>query len=506
MYDEKYVLDWTKITSGFKSYHKTGILVTLTVMIITIFGNNILFPDVYESSALVRVKTNVVDTNTESNRIIRERVVQEELLSRIVLEKVFTELNLNKSDDEKTLIQNIVESVTGHETKVRSVNMDMFIRDLRQEINIVEVDSNNGGGTNLFSVTMRGSNPKTVAKIVNTLVDKYVSERKFATQSDTEIAVNFLKDQVEESRQRLHVITQKLDTFRTQNAAYLVSETEIASALQSAKLQLAENQNIMVQNKALVQTLRETLIDASSAGSIEQNGIVLSPKERLLQLEAKLAVLQAKFLPSHPDVKNTVAEIKFAKQQISLHRVSNVDVNISSRSNPEVNRIRVDLTNAQTAAQSAEARIKSLTEEIKSLRDKSSKIPTINQTLSSMQSMKDRAESEYIRLKDRLTSEMVSIEALKGSAGSRFSVVDPATEATIPLIRSRLSLYAIGIIISILMGTGVCIGLGTVFPRDVSVNTLETNDYMFYISSAVVFTCVLIYIIIQFIQQIIVVV
>ena len=450
---------------------------------------------------------NPVNATPETSRVARERVVQEELLSYLVLEQVISSLNLNTVSDDKTAIQYLIEGVTGRETRQRAVSMDAFVRDLRKEINIVEVDANNGGGTNIFSVTMRGKQPGEIAMIVNTLIDKYIAGRTSAKRSDTEQAIEVLATQVEKHRSALYVATKKLNMFRSMNAKYLTSESEVSTALQSAKMRLIEASSELTQARALAGSLQGTLsaespiVIRSEAG---QDSVILNPQDRLYQLEGQLASLQVKFRDEHPQIRKTKAEIAKLKRQIAMNAdlPRTRQIAAGNSANPEFQRLRSDLTTATAQEQAAVAKIRLIKTEIADLEDKSAKIPNIVQMLSVLEANEEKAKQDYTGVNDRLMAANVNVDVLKTSAGTHFSVLDPAQTPDTPLIRSRLVLHMLGIIGSVMLGIGAALSLGLVFPRASGAISLK-NNLMFYGSSVGVVGLVFAYSALQFVKQMI---
>lgn len=506
MYDDRYVINWKQLLEGMKVYNKIGIIVSIILIYIFIFGNKMLLPDQYESTALVRVKTINSELAREDGRSNRERIVQEELLSRQVLEKVIKNLHVESTDYKKSFLQQIVEIVTGRETKMKEISMDAMVRDLRKEIMIVEVDSNSGGGTNVFSVTMRGKDPKVIANIVNSVVNKYVEGKTDAKILDAEQAIRFLTKQVEDNQANLNVAMKKLNLYRSQNTKFLLSENEVSSSLQDAKMRLIEAQSVLTQKNDLIVSLKEALKSESPVVVGENNSVMINPHERLLQLESHLATLNTKFFPEHPEIKSTIAEINSLRDRIESGKATPNRVSFAGgRTNPEFQRIRSDLATAMSEAKAAKQQIGLIKEEIDDLNEKLKNIPKVSQTLSILDGNKEKAESEYNNSKDRLTSESIELAILKTSVGTNFSIVDPAIESTTPMIRSRLVLYVAGIIFSVGAGIAISLFLGYTFPRQY-VPSSKVHNIMFYSVSVMIYFFIILYIVVDFIQQLIVIV
>lgn len=516
MYEEKMDISLRRVKEALFRFKKTGIFVGLVVATAIILGNTILFPDKYETSALVQVQNVTVDS-TEDPRTARVRIVQEDILSHRVLQKVVEELELNKAVQEDSFLQGLAEAVTGKVHRRRDAHVDAVVRDLRGELVVMEAD-NTGGSTRLFTVSMKGKYPETIAKIVNRVVNEYIAQKTAIKSLNTQDDIEFIKQQVNALRQALRVAAQKLNLYKAANAEYTVNENTMTQALYTAKMRLVTAEGELTQAKTLESSIRQALRSepqtlVASAGPAQAADIAtMNPHERADYLESHIQALRTRYTERHPEVENSRREL--AALRSGLTGVRRPPATTSRNANPEYLRLRSELATAVSTRRSAEATISLIKQEIESLTAKLKKAPQIHEVLNALQAVKDAAEAKYNGMTAKLATLSVTLNAATTDAGSNFRVVDPALTPTSSLIRSRFIFHMLGIIAGLFLGVVAAVALGFSFDEPVTQHILTKQRSLgsriwsvaFYWLAAITVIYLTWYIIVQHINQSLVVV
>lgn len=175
--------------------------------------------------------------------------------------------------------------------------------------------------TRVIAVQFRSSNPDLAAKVVDALVDAYLVRLREAKQSSTRDATRWLSEQIDDLRAEVEGAEANVAKFRSDkgillglNDAPLQAQqlTELNSQLIAARAQKSEAQ-------ARAQMIKATLRsgqDLAGSSDVLQSQLISRLQEQLITLEANEAELSSTFLPGHPRLRETRAEISRLKEQI----------------------------------------------------------------------------------------------------------------------------------------------------------------------------------------------
>ena len=158
-------------------------------------------PKIYEAKTLIlvmpqRVPTNFVKSIVTTDLDSRISTISEQILSRSNLEKIIEKYGLFSDPNYSGMFL---------EDKVAA---------LRKSI-VVKV--NNGRqGSNAFSISYRGSHPKTVMEVTNRLAGSFIDENLKVREAQAVGTSDFLADELKTKRQRLEEVEQKLREYRRQ--------------------------------------------------------------------------------------------------------------------------------------------------------------------------------------------------------------------------------------------------------------------------------------------------
>jgi len=520
MYEEKYELNWSKVKNALVRYKKTGIVAGLLVASTVVFGNKTIFPEKYEASALVRVKVSEALRNEGAARGDMIRVVQEEILSRTVLESVAKQLGMDQPySGQKTAVQYVVELVTGRETAVKPYSMDNIVRDLRTNVQVVETVTS-AGGTNVFMISMQDRDPEAVANTVNAIVNTYIDHKSTFKASDSHLAVEFLTKQVEAKKQDLMVVTKKLEMYKGANSKFLTTEAALGQSIHDGRMRIVAAEARLAQADAMISNTQEALqatpANVTMATAARPADLAnLTPGERLVFMEQQLVDYQTRYTADHPDVIRTQREIEQLKRVLGSRTSNDVTTTVVSSSNPEYLRLRNDLSVARAGRQSALSEIALIRREVADLESTLAKLPQVQQILNPLENARDNIQREYQELQTRLTGVLLTSQAAETSVGSDYTVIDSAATPTTPTVRSRLTLHLFGIFLGIGTGIGLSLLLGLTMPGDkmhieigedgdVNVKDTNTASMWFYIAASAMALSIIGYVVVNFLTQMVV--
>ena len=170
-------------------------------------------------------------------------------------------------------------------------------------------------GTSLLSIAFRDQNPTTAQEVANQVAQSYIDSRVDQTGQTSELARQFIQDQVLQVKDRLQSSEEALVKY-AKDAGITVTGTE-SSLIDSSIQAINTAQSKAVEERLNYQRLVQQ-IDLGRGGSLEQ---VLS-SEGLQSLRTSIAALSAEyqqklstFKPSFPEMLQLQAQISELRKQ-----------------------------------------------------------------------------------------------------------------------------------------------------------------------------------------------
>lgn len=471
MYDQNKDLDLTRFLYGLLRYKKMGLMVFSIMLTITIFGNDIMFPDKYETKSTVRFQSNAF----EDDRNNRESVLREEILSRSNLIQVVEKLKMTDLDQsKKSGLQNVL-GLVGIKTKIKDVNVDSLVRWLSTAI-IIE-QAQNRGQTDIFTLSLTDDDPEEIANIVNAVVQTYIDSQHNSKSETLHSRVAFLKKQIELKRNDLNDAETTLLKFKDKNADLLSRSDSIAQAIQqlrqayiTAKSRFLE---VSVQLSSAETVLKSTNPYVGNVSHATLDESQLSPEELYYKVKGDLTNALYRFTPQHP----VVISLKSKLQQLENDVGSNPVIKVGSSSNPEYQRVLSEVHAAKAAKAAATEELKLLESEISALEDELKIIPNINAKMNKLQVNATNLHDEYDSLRNQLRQNIIRLNASDDDKiGSNFSVIDKASVPTVTVFGSRTKYYVMGLILSLFAGVGIILAIVVIFNKSTEGLTEEISN------------------------------
>ncbi|RWR26060.1 lipopolysaccharide biosynthesis protein [Sinirhodobacter populi] len=277
---------------------------------------------------------------------------------------------------------------------------------------------------------------------------QYRSQRAGQTQE-------FFQQEVDRLGMAMSEQGAKIVAFKNQNADALPDGLEYRRNL------LLSLQDRVTQNdreRAGLEEQRQRLLQAYElTGRVTGSGAQLSPQEqRIQQLRNELAELESVYASDSPRV-------------VSLkRRIAQMEAAFAASSGSQTSGENADPAKALLDAQTADidARLKQLAEDhnrlqaqLTSVQEQIDRTPGNAVTLESLQRDYDNIQSQYNRATDSLARASTGERIETLSRGQRMSVVERATQPSVPIKPNRKQLMALGVFAGILAATAVIVVL-----------------------------------------------
>src|SRR5262249_27154192 len=234
----------------------------------------------------------------------RMKTISQEILSRPRLEALRQRFGLYKDLQKRIPPDQVIE-------RMRS--------DIHLEIKGTEARSESQGPV-AFTLSYQGTVPQTVADVANTLASYYIEENAKARELQASGTAEFLRVQLEQTKQRLDQQERNVSEFKRRYLGELPQQMEANLAtLERLQMQLRLNADGQPRAQERRSFLSAQLNEAGSLGFTGPGGVAVpeSGPARLARLQQTLAELRSRYSDKYPDVVQTQQEIAALTRELA---------------------------------------------------------------------------------------------------------------------------------------------------------------------------------------------
>ena len=421
--------------------------VALTVLSVCTLASFIM-PKVYESSTTVLIQRSTIINPLIQGVGVADsgdnglRTMQDIITSKDTIGRVIKKLGLAPGE-------------------IGSPQQMGLINSIKKNVSVAVTSGGGRGTSDLFKISYRGSDPKTVRDIVSTLVEEYIAETLGYRRSDASGAFEFVQNQLSEYKNKLEESDKAITEFRERNPD-IVPQTEgsVLNRMESFQTQKIDADIRVKELMYKAESLRKQLSGEKqlTVAMITTEG---SPQARLNYLNSQLVILMTKFTDRHPEILKTKAEIEDLKRQIAGAKTSPRDTSgiETSTLNPIYQQLREELNKTDAEMQSLKARSSELARQQQLAKGVLGGMPKEQEEWTKLQRDRTVYQHIYDDLLKKLETARVSNALELSDNGTKFKVVDPATLPQSPIKPDRVMLILFGIFFGIASGAGVVLGI-----------------------------------------------
>ncbi|MBI4638183.1 MAG: hypothetical protein HY727_17745 [Candidatus Rokubacteria bacterium] len=407
-------------------------------------------PGIYRSVATVLVERQemqgaFVRPAVTSELEARLHTIGQEILSRARLETL-----MNRFDLYRDLRSRMVPEGA----------MEQLRRDIQVELKGVE-PALGRGPTIAFTVSFRGRDPETVARVANALASFYVEENIKIRERQATAAVRLSILQVEETKRRLEEQERKINEFKRRHIGELPEQVAANLAtLERLNAQLTLNSNgqmrAMERRAALVRQLADAQSSAAATGED-------APTARLARLKRELARMRKLFSDRYPDVVALKAEIATTERQVA-------DAGPAGTVDPTVTGLRTSLGELDAEISALKAEEQRLRRDTAAYQRRVESAPEREQELQEMSRDYRTTRELYDAILKRYQDAQVAEDMERRRTGEEFRILDPAVPALHPVAPDRARLILIGALLALGLAAAAIV---LAEHRDTSFHTLD---------------------------------
>lgn len=433
-------------------------------------------PDVYESSTLIVVKPSTLPTSTiptvaEDGLTRQLSNITQVVTSRSSLEPIIDKYELYRKERQRGMAME--EAI------------DIMRQDIRVEVNKTRLDITDG-----FDIKFRYRDPKITQAVTSELAGKYVSAQTNDTINSRTAALQFIDNQVKQTKEDLDKIDQRRLQFMQERLGTLPSEAqsllsqlgglrEQQKSLMSEVGRLQDRRSTLATNLTLVQKATEQAIGDAAEGLTDPK-TTLSWAElvkRKADLQAELRQLETQYKPIHPDILAKKEQIDSVQKEMDKQiadwkdRIAAKEKRLKERPDLSAAAIQAELKNVESEIKRQQALLNDNDKQIALLTERINKVPGSEVELGAIDREYDTKRAAY----DKLLSEQQKI-ALGADAASQqqsegIEVIDPANLPSKPVAPKRLMLAAFGVVAG--LGVGLLLVAFIEIPLLLTIQTSE---------------------------------
>ena len=430
------------------------IILSLSIMSVIIWGSYFL-PKKYEAKSTIFIESNVINNLVKGIAVSpsmedRIRVLRYAILSRGLVSKVLTDLDVDIKDQKK------------FEEKILAY----------QKYTQISVKENE-----LFIVSITDPDPKFAMNYINTLVRRYVEENVSGKREEAYGANRFLSDQVAQFKEKLDKADEKIINFRKEKGIYMaVDEGSIIQDIKQLKTEI-DNINVMRNQLMATKNITQTQLKNEEPMTVAFSRHSGSDNATITALENKMKQLLVRYTENYPEVIRIKAEIEALKKQAEAKPPGAPSGDTTepemSTMNPVYQQLKQTFLQTEAEIEALDSRKKQLSALIGRKETELRNIPEGKKILADLEKERDGHKNIYEQLLVRVGQSEVSKEMEIGDKATTFRIVDPAVLPMKPVSPQRVKLIFIGIFLGILGGVGGVVARENFSPSVNSVKTLR---------------------------------
>jgi polysaccharide chain length determinant protein (PEP-CTERM system associated) len=417
-------------------------------------------PDQYQAHARV-----YVDTDSVLRPLLRGLAVEADLRQRLAF--------MSRS----------LLSRPNLEQVARMTDLDLQAQDQQQLEQVVDrlarqIQVQDAGRVNLYTITYRHSDPQTARAVVQSLLTIFVESSLGTSRRDSDTAQRFLDQQIREYEGRLLEAEQRLKEFKRRHVGLMPGEQgDYYDRLRTARLQLEQAQLELREAEQRRGELERQLVGEEPTFGIAALGPITAVASapagpldgRLAQLRRQLEDMRMSYTDRHPDVmalQRTIGELEAQRpaQPRATQNSPGAPDSAPLETNPIYQHMRLALAETEAEVAAIRVRVGEYESRVAQLTELVDTIPGVEAELARLNRDYDVHRQNYATLVARLESAKISQEAEQTSENVKFRVVDPPHVPRTPAGPNRTLLATVVLIAGLGAGMGLAFLMSQIRP------------------------------------------
>jgi polysaccharide biosynthesis transport protein len=366
---------------------------------------------------------------------------------------------------------NVVKKIIDRLNLKSEKGVPIKLNDFLKQLTVNEVQK-----TDVLKVSYKDTNPKTAAKIVNTLMAVYLEHNLSFNRAEAAAARKFLERQLPNAELTVRKAEGGLRSFKEKNKIVSVQEesTQAVGMIGNLQKQISDIKSqisdVSAQSKAIRAKLGMTSEQAVAVASLSQSSGVQDILKEVQQVESLLADKRAILQETHPEI------IKLENKKVSLKNIlknrigkipgsENIKLNANLQIGDLQQKLSAQVVELETKHLGLDSELATLSNLEASYRQRLNVLPRLEQQQRELERNLDTAKATYTLLAQRLQESRIAENQNIGNVRVISNAQVPETSAVSP----NTSYYVAGII-------GLLASLSAIYlleATDKSIKTIE---------------------------------
>jgi capsular exopolysaccharide synthesis family protein len=337
-------------------------------------------------------------------------------------------------------------------------------------------------GTDALAVSYQSNDPNLAAKVVNTVIDKYIATNRESNREEAVAARSFIQAQLPTVEAAVQTAEENLRQFKERNSIVSLPEETTAAVAMMSKLEQqivqakADLGDITAQSSQFQQQLGMSPRQALNLTALAESTGVQEVLTQLQQVQSKLAVATTRYRDNHP----TIASLQRQENVLSgllQDRVQQIQGGASwSLGDLQTGKVRQDLTKdlVQTEVKRSglEQQLQQLSSAYAAYQQRATTYPDLEKTQRELERRLKAAQQTY----ETLLASLQKIQVAENQKVGNAAVIEKASVPERPSGIDKRLLLAAGGAAGLLLAVGMAFLLDTI---DRSVKTVREAKEVF---------------------------
>jgi polysaccharide chain length determinant protein (PEP-CTERM system associated) len=383
--------------------------------------------------------------SSETDKSERLRAISQQLLSRVVLERVVREEHMDSNGA-----------------------MDNAVGRLRRGIGVTESASITPGSTsqlspeqkadlNSYQLTYTDDSAEDAQRILNRVAQAFVEENSKSREVRAQDTSQFVAAQLQASEQRLNALEARLRDAKESYMGRLPEQTNANLQMVAALQRQLESNATATRGEqdrlTMIERQLEAIQQGADIGPMTSTGAsTMSAEAKVLALRQELSAAQLNYTDKHPEVIRLRDELATAEKLAAAERSRPVSDRMGQlQANPEYRQLVKDREAARLRVADLQRQQAATNSQVRQYQMRVEGAPRVEQELVSLQREYDLERASYGSLTQKRQVAMLEQDLQSKQGGEQFAVLVPASYPSEPFapkpMRVMLMALAAGFVI-----------------------------------------------------------
>ncbi len=338
-------------------------------------------------------------------------------------------------------------------------------------------------GTDALSVSYQSNDPEQAAKIVNTVIDKYINTNREGNRAEAVAARSFIQAQLPTVETNVSTAEENLRQFKQQNGVVSLAEetTSSVAILSQLEQQIVQTrtalQDSTAQTSAFQQQLGMSSRQAVALNALGESAGVQEAITQLQEVQTKLAVERTRYRDNHPSIV-TLQRQEAELNNLLQNRVQQVQGSPINRpvGQLQTGELQQDLTKelvqSEAKRSGLEQQLQELTTAYRLYQQRVAAYPALEKTQRELERKLQAAQQTY----ETLLSSLQKIQVAENQKVGNAVIIEKADVPQDPSGLSKKLLVGAGAAAGLMLAIGAAFLLDAV---DRSIKTVQQAKELF---------------------------